>query len=223
MNKAFALGIAAAVFFILFPALFVSAQEAQAPGQAADARIPGAQTSGAGTAEDALPEAFSDEADGVALDESGLPRTFRRIFLGMELEELKAALAGDEYFYFRSDRDVSLLPHRNETLIDTTGFSFIRRAYFQLKDGAVFIMAFTLDPRMIDHYSVFTSFVKKYGEPETLDPGQAVWVSEQTRVSIERPLTVKYIDVGVFNELVNESEVRKSSEVYRRQEFLDSF
>jgi hypothetical protein len=141
----------------------------------------------------------------------------------MGLDELKEALSRDNYFYFRSDRDVSLLPARNETLIDTTGFSFIRRAYFQLKDGAVFIMAFTLDPGMLDHYSVFTSFVRKYGEPETLDPRQAVWTSERTRVSIERPLTVKYIDLGVFNELVNESEVRSSSEVYLRQEFLDSF
>jgi hypothetical protein len=223
MNKSFALG-AAAAFFALFPLCFAFAQEG---GAAPESSVPGASGGGvqgpASQAVESAPGVPSDEAEGVELDESGLPRSFRSISLGMGLDELKEALSGDSYFYFRGDRDVSLLPNRNETLIDTTGFSFIRRAYFQLKDGAVFIMAFNLDPRLVDHYSVFTSFVKKYGEPESLDPKQAVWISSRTRVSIERPLTVKYIDLGVFNELVNESEVRESSEVYLRQEFLDSF
>jgi hypothetical protein len=220
MKRSFALG-AAVLFFALFSACFTFAQE---DGAAAEAPAGGVRER-ADQAVEGGPELPPDGvgAESVELDESGLPRSFRRIFLGMGLDELKEALSGDSYFYFRGDRDVSLLPHRNETLIDTTGFSFIRRAYFQLKDGAVFTMAFSLDPRMVDHYSVFTSFVKKYGEPESLDPRQAVWTSAQTRVSIERPLTVKYIDLGVFNELVNESEVRESSEVYLRQEFLDSF
>ncbi|MDR1211665.1 MAG: hypothetical protein LBK40_05475 [Spirochaetaceae bacterium] len=216
MNRSLSL---VAVVFALVSAFFVSAQEGAAGAAEGPAR-PGPE---AQAAETSLPETLPDEDEGAELDEGGLPRSFRRISLGMGLDELKEALAQDNYFYFRGDRDVSLLPARNETLIDTTGFSFIRRASFQLKDGAVFIMAFTLDPGMLDHYSVFTSFVRKYGEPETLDPRQAVWTSEWTRVSIERPLTVKYIDLGVFNELVNESEVRASSEVYLRQEFLDSF
>jgi hypothetical protein len=190
---------------------FPGAQETAAPGSAAEA-AEGSES----------PEAPDSEAP-EAVDEAGLPRSFRDLFLGMGLEELKEALAADSYFYFRGDRDVSLLPNRGQTLIDTTGFSFIRRAYFQLKDGEVFIMAFTLDPGMVDHYSVFTSFVKKYGEPQSLDPKQAVWSSETTRVSIERPLTVKYIDLGVFNEFINESELKASSEVYLREEFLNSF
>ncbi|MDR1429879.1 MAG: hypothetical protein LBI85_06275 [Spirochaetaceae bacterium] len=215
MNKSLAL---AAAFLTLFSAFFAFAQET--------AEVPdGGSPEPPRSAESSLPETPEGEEgdEGAEFDESGLPRSFRRIVLGMDLDGLKDALSRDDYFYFRGDRDVSLLPTRNETLIDTTGFSFIRRAYFQLKDGAVFIMAFTLDPEMLDHYSVFTSFVRKYGEPGILDPKQAVWTSGQTRVSIERPLTVKYIDLGVFNELVNESEVRESSEVYRRQEFLDSF
>ncbi|QQO11188.1 hypothetical protein [Breznakiella homolactica] len=152
-----------------------------------------------------------------------LPRSFRGISLGMDLDALKDALTRDSYFHFRGDRDVSFLPNREQTLIDTVGFSFIRRAYFQLRDGAVFIMAFTLDPNLIDHYSVFTAFTQKYGEPEQLDPKQAVWVSGTTRVSIERPLTVKYIDMPVFNDIIEESSVRESGEVYLRQEFLDGF
>jgi hypothetical protein len=152
-----------------------------------------------------------------------VPRQFRGIALGMALDELKTALIADTLFSFRGDRDVSFLPVREETMVETTGLSYIRRAFFQLTQGAVYIMSFSLDTRQIDHYSVFTSFVKKYGEPVELSPGEAVWESENTRVSIERPLTVKYIDKTVFNRLLEESKARDSQEVLRRESFLGDF
>jgi hypothetical protein len=155
--------------------------------------------------------------------ETELPGSFRQTALGMTLDELKTGLAGDELFLFRGDRDVSFLPRREESLVETTGLSFIRRAYFQLFEGRVFIMAFTLDPSLVDHYSVYTSLVGKYGEPETLNPREAVWERGGRRLSIERPLTVKYIDSSVFNRLVAESQAAASSELFLRQEFLDDF
>ncbi|MDR2144628.1 MAG: hypothetical protein LBP29_09695 [Treponema sp.] len=152
-----------------------------------------------------------------------LPRAFRQLRLGMSLDELKEALAVDGLFVFRGDRDVSFLPVKEENLVETTGLSFIRRAFFQLRDGKVFIMAFSLDPDMVDHYSVFTTLRKKYGDPGSLNPGQAVWESGETRVSIERPLTVKYIDMEVFNRIIGESKAEESSQVFLRQGFLDEF
>jgi hypothetical protein len=152
-----------------------------------------------------------------------LPRSFRQLNLGMSLDELKEALAADGLFAFRGDRDVSFLPVKEENLVETTGLSFVRRAFFQLRDGRVFIMAFSLDPDMVDHYSVFTTLREKYGDPGSLDPRQAVWENSQTRVSIERPLTVKYIDMDVFSRIVDESQAEESSRVFLRQRFLDEF
>jgi hypothetical protein len=152
-----------------------------------------------------------------------VPRQFRSVSLGLDLDELKAALLKDELFLFRGDRDISFLPIKEQTLVETAGLSFIRRAYFQLADGAVYIMSFSLDTRLMDHYSVFTSFVKKYGEPVSLSPGEAVWESDETRVSIERPLTVKYIDKTVFDALVAESKNPEKPQLLRREEFLADF
>ena len=151
------------------------------------------------------------------------PRQFRGLFLGQPLDDLKRALTRDGLFQFRGDRDVSFLPVREQTLVETTGLSYIRRAFFQLSDGAVFIMSFSLDTRLMDHYSVFTSFIRKYGEPVTLSPGEAVWETEETRVSIERPLTVKYIDKKVFDRLIEESRTRERLELLTREEFLSDF
>jgi hypothetical protein len=149
----------------------------------------------------------------------------------MSLEDLKSALQGDGLFHFRGDRDVSLLPSsvrargspEEQSLVETTGPSFIRRAFFQLRGGELFIMAFALNTALVDHYSVFTGFVKKYGEPMSLSPKEAVWETGDTRIAIERPLTVKYIDKRIFNEIIENSALVESGEVRRRQEFLDEF
>jgi hypothetical protein len=164
-------------------------------------------------------------ADGTAKDgeKPALPRQYRELSLGMELDDLKNGLQRDDLFNFRGDRDVSLFPMREQSLVETTGSSFIRRAFFQLRDGRVFIMAFSLNTEIMDHYSVFTTFVQKYGEPSYLDPRESVWETEDTRIAIERPLTIKYIDKRVFNDIINESGLVESRQTRQRQEFLDEF
>jgi len=151
------------------------------------------------------------------------PRQFRGLELGMDLEDLKTALINDDLFAFRGDRDVSWLPVQEETLVETAGLSYIRRAYFQLIEGEVYIMSFTLDTRVMDHYSVYTAFVRRYGEPVYISPSESVWENENTRVSIERPLTVKYIDMNIFNLLIEGSRRNESQEMLRREEFLADF
>jgi hypothetical protein len=175
--------------------------------------------------------AGSGTAEGQSPGTGELPRLFRNIRLGMSLDDLKTVLQRDGLFNFRGDRDVSFLPSSargrgsagEQNLVETTGSSFIRRAFFQLRQGELFIMAFALDTALVDHYSVFTNFVEKYGAPASLDPKQAVWETETTRIAIERPLTVKYIDMRIFNGIIGESSLVESGEVRRRQEFLDDF
>jgi hypothetical protein len=158
-------------------------------------------------------------------------RSFRGIFLGIGLEDLKDLIRKDSIFNFREDRDVSFLPSDQEqTLVETQGFSFIRRAFFQLRYGEVFIMSFTLDTTLVDHYSVFTAFQRRYGEPSVLNPREAVWETDATRVSIERPLTVKYIDKHNFDlfkqspeEILTGPSADGARELIKRNEFLEGF
>ncbi|MDR1388812.1 MAG: hypothetical protein LBJ31_02420 [Treponema sp.] len=163
---------------------------------------------------------YSQEAESGS---GGLPRTYRKISLGFGLEELKEALAEDSLFVFRGDRDVSFLPPKEENLVETTGLSFIRRAFFLLRENRLYIMAYRLDESLVDHYSVFTALLQKYGEPASLNPREAVWQDGATRISIERPLTVKYIDLEMFNELIEQGKTEESHEVYIRKLFIDEF
>jgi hypothetical protein len=164
----------------------------------------------------------SSESEGEG-EQKPLPRQFRQINLGMGLDDLKEALKNDKLFNFRGDRDVSFLPAREESLVETTGSSFVRRAFFQLRDGNLFIMSFTLDTGLMDHYSMFTNLVDKYGQPTFLDPKEALWETEETLIILERPLTIKYIDKKVFTDIISESSLIQSRRVKERQEFLDEF
>jgi len=167
--------------------------------------------------------AGNSDDSGAEDEQKPLPRQFREISLGMGLDNLKEALQKDKLFNFRGDRDVSFLPAREESLVETTGSSFVRRAFFQLRDGELFIMSFTLDTGLMDHYSMFTNLVDKYGQPSFLDPKEALWETDETLIILERPLTIKYIDKKVFTDIISESALIQSRRVKERQEFLDEF
>jgi hypothetical protein len=153
-----------------------------------------------------------------------LPRGYRTIILGIGIEELKEALRRDtDVYLFREDRDVYFVPLRNENYVETTGRGFIKRGFFQLKDSSVFVISLELNADLIDYYSVFTKFRTKYGEPAAIDPQKAVWESDTVRVSIERPLTVKYIDRTVFDAILAEARAGKSGGTMIRENFLEDF
>jgi len=152
-----------------------------------------------------------------------VPRSFRDIELGMSMDEVKAILSSDGLFSYRGDVDVSLLPRPDESLIEVSGLSFVRRAFFQFHSGKLFVMIFLLNEKEIDHYSVFTSLSDKYGKPDSLSPGESVWSDAATRLSVERPLAVKYIDMAVFDALKAAGAAEVSMEELLRSDFLGGF
>ena len=158
-------------------------------------------------------------ADGAA----GLPRGFRGVELGMSLEEVEAVLKSDELFLYRGGPDVTLLPRPNEKLLEVQGLSFVKRAFFQFHEDKLFSAVYVLNPEMMDHYSVFTRLSERYGKPGSLSPRESVWSDGSVSVSLERPLTVKYLDLAVLEKLRQSGQARQSWEDLSRQDFLKSF
>jgi len=169
---------------------------------------------------------FSPAASGTpgSPEEPGVvPRSFRSISLGMSMEEVKGVLKADGLFAYRGEPDVSLLPRPNESLIEVAGLSYVRRAFFQFHEDRLFVMIFSINESRMDHYSVFTSISAKYGKPMSLSPAESIWEDGMTRLSVERPLAVKYIDLGIFNMLKEAGRAEQSWEELLRSEFLDGF
>jgi hypothetical protein len=154
---------------------------------------------------------------------SALPSGFRTIVLGMGLDEVKSALLSDPLFRYRGDPDVSFLPQTSQYLIECEGTTYLRRAYFQFADGRLFIMILVLDPTRLDHFSLFSALSVKYGQPTTLDPSESVWQSQSVRFSLERPLTVKYVDNRTFAAAIASGGSGKDLEQLSRERFIEQF
>ncbi|HPX46986.1 MAG TPA: hypothetical protein PK408_02190 [Treponemataceae bacterium] len=165
-----------------------------------------------------MPSASPDVSDRPAV-----PVSYRGITLGMELDAVKEALLADSVFGYRGERDVSLLPGENRTLIETSGSLFIRRAWFQFFGGKLYIMTFQLDTEHVDYYSLYTSLTVKYGEPSILDPSKSLWTDDICTLTLERPLTVKYVDKAVFESLVSASGTKKAEYDVSRENFINDF
>ncbi len=151
-----------------------------------------------------------------------IPNGYRGISLGMSFEEVKQALEKDSLFGYRGERDVSLLPTEQRILIETSGTSFLSRCWFQFYDGKLYTMILNMNTSLVDFYSVFQTLREKYNEPTSLSPEKIVWQNSSVTLSLERPLSLKYVDEVVFQALLEESRVEKSTTEILQKDFLDS-
>jgi len=176
---------------------------------------------------DSIAQAAGDiSADGEedrTAENHAAPTGFAAIEMGMELSRVKEMLKRDPQFNFRGDPDVSLLARPNESLIETEGISFVDRAYFQFYEGKLYTIIIVLNPDRLDHYSMYSLFVERYGEPSSLDPTETIWEFDKIRMVLERPLSVKYIDTLVFNDIVRQNAQLESLNALSRDQFLDQF
>ncbi|AEE16883.1 hypothetical protein [Treponema brennaborense] len=151
-----------------------------------------------------------------------LPAGYGSVRLGMTVEETKAALLKEPAFGYRGERDVSLLPGENRTLIETSGTLFLAECWFQFDEGTLSVITINLNKEQIDYYSVFSTLCEKYGEPGTLSPQKSEWTADGVVMTLERPLTLKYTDSAVFEKLQESATVRQSAVEYTRDLFLKS-
>jgi len=126
-------------------------------------------------------------------------------------------------FSYKGDPDISLLPQTSQALIECRGTTYIERAYFQFENQKLFIMILVLDPERLDHYSLFTTLQKKYGKPASLSPQESVWLFDTVRFTLERPLTVKYVERKTFEALLKKGAAQTDLEQIPREKFLEEF
>lgn len=155
-----------------------------------------------------------------------LPNGYGKIQLGMGIDDVKAELKKNSDFGYRGDRDVTLTPGTKQVLIETdatrNAYSFFTRCWFQFVDDKLFSITLNLNEKRIDHFAVFDSLTKKYGKPSSINPQRSAWEDSSVIMSLERPLTIKYLDAAVFKDIQEKSGVQKTVEEKAVDEFLNS-
>ncbi len=156
---------------------------------------------------------------------ASLANGYGGIELGMSVDEVKSALKKNPQFGYRGDRDVSLLPSTLETIIETDAsrntYSFLNRCYFQFHDEKLYIITINIKSSKMDYYSIFSTLCQKYGNPPSMNPKKAEWNDGKVLMSLEKPLTLKYTDNAVYEEIQNQSQVEKTAEEMTRDNFLN--
>ncbi|MFW6215098.1 MAG: hypothetical protein ACOC45_04045 [Alkalispirochaetaceae bacterium] len=152
-----------------------------------------------------------------------LPRGFGEITLGLSFEEVRRRLEEDRNFNYRGGPDVSLRPFDLEQSIETEGRGFMDRGSFQFADDLLYIITLFIDQERLDYFTLYRTLSQKYGEPESLNPQQAVWENEEIRIALQRPLTIQYIDRETFGRRVEEGAMEESLRALNRNNFLEQF
>ena len=144
----------------------------------------------------------------------------------MSVEDTKNNLTKKPEFGYYGDADVSFLPGNNRLLIETDpsknfGSDFLERCYFQFLDDYLFIITINVNTNNMDYYSMFTTLQNKYGEPTSFNPQEARWVNDSTTISLEKPLTLKYIDNKTFEQSISNGQIDPAPVEITREMFLD--
>ncbi len=186
-------------------------QEAVSPVETADATSPGSSAPDDGKESDS------------SVENNELPAGYGSILLGMEMDDVKELLLTEPRFDFRGDPDVSIQRNGNQQLISSRGRAFIDQGFFQFNDSRLYLIIINMNPERVDFFSMQQTLTAKYGEPEELSPEGLYWRNENVQLSLEYPLTVKYLDLEVFESFIQEDVRLKSFQEISRSKFLEEF
>jgi hypothetical protein len=157
-----------------------------------------------------------------------LPKAYHKYTLGMDAAALVDTLKADTAEFMYQEPDITLsqkgkIYEGSNESVEVAGRDFVSKAVFQLYDGALSVITLTLNTTLIDYYSVYQTWVKKYGQPQSLSPREAVWQDAAVRISLERPLTLKYIDLKAAGAIAQAAKTRANAIVTMQQQFLNQF
>jgi hypothetical protein len=166
------------------------------------------------------PSVGAQEPEGTA---NRIQNGFASIRLGLSFDAVEQRLTESGAFRYRGEPDVSMVPMQNRRVIEAQGGTFVERGFFQFSDSQLYIIILNLDRSELDHYTLYTTLTEKYGEPASLSPEEIVWEDDAVRLSLERPLTVKYVAKEVFEGLMAEGQVEESARTLSREQFIQQF
>ncbi len=152
--------------------------------------------------------------------QESIPNGYREIRLGMNIDDVKEALQADYIFNYRGERDVSFLPADSQTLIETSSETWLERCWFQFYEDKLYTIIINFNPEKIDYFSVYNELLGKYGEHNSLSPERVVWENSTVTMSLERPVSVKYIDTNVFESIREKAQIEQTIMEDLREDIL---
>lgn len=154
--------------------------------------------------------------------ESKLNNGYKDIKLGMKMEEVKKIINTMTDFSPLKEEVLVVRTEPDTQIITTEGLGFIEMAYFHFHDDVLFQILLKLSEKKIGYYTLLKSLIEKYGPPLSLTPNKAYWTDDVTKIVIEKPCTIKYQYLPIWNNLTKKEEKEIITKTIR-EEFLKNF
>lgn len=148
---------------------------------------------------------------------------FEVIEMGMNRETVQENLYRSAFFFYQGEPEVTMLDRPAQTLLNCEGRGIVQKATFHFYEGKLFVITLILNPKEIDYYTLFTQFTKKYGDPEKMSPKAALWENEKTRLGLENPLAIRFVDVTIFDSMEKNGKIKENIKEKTREDFLELF
>ena len=160
---------------------------------------------------------------GILHGQAPISRGFDNLQLGMDFLSAQEALTQNSNVQYRGAPDVSMRPGTREPLLRALGRGFVDEVYLQFRNDQLYSLVIVMDEKRIDYFTFFQRFSSDYGNPQRFSPQRSIWEDGQTRLILEKPLIVQYIDIEQFDQILEEHRILDSVQQFSRDLFLDSF
>lgn len=145
---------------------------------------------------------------------------FDNLFIGMDYQSALEALDSSDNFIYNSQMPMWI---NDNPVIAANGKGFVDKGYFQFYNGILYSITIELNKNRIDFFTMFMQLQAKYGKYKSFSPTIVRWEDENALLSLERPLTLRYLEKATHSQLLESSKTKKSQAQKKREDFLEQF
>lgn len=147
---------------------------------------------------------------------------YKEIKLGMSRKEVEEILKKSPDFIPQREELLSVRIEPDTEIITVEGVTFIEIGYFHFNNDKLFQIFLKINEKKIGYYVLLKRFTDKFGKPSNLEPKRAFWENSNTRIVIEKPCTLKYIYLPVWNDLLKKDDKLKNYIEQAREDFINN-
>lgn len=148
---------------------------------------------------------------------------YKGIELGMPMEAVRELLVKSPEFNFIKEEVLTIRIEPDKEILSTEGRGFIIEGYFHFYHDRLYQITLKLSEKKIGYYLLLKRLTNKYGNPTGFSPQKASWENEIVRIVIEKPCTIKYIDLPVWSGFAGLNEKPDNIMEEVRDNFVDEF
>lgn len=156
------------------------------------------------------------------LESLDLFKGYKDFKLGMSKSEVEEMLKKSEDFIPIKEEILSVRIEPDTQIIAIEGTTFIDIAYFHFNNDRLFQIFLKINDKKIGYYILLKRFTEKFGNPSYLEPKRVFWQNEEVKIVIEKPCSLKYIYLPIWNELLKKDDKLKNYEEQGREIFIEN-